>query len=157
MCQSLVYFLLFPDFPKLSSFVNCKLSYAWRNSLYVHHRCSLCFNSYQPLLPLTILKKALFKRAEMWPSMHKPTIHHIHSLTELLVIMMVFFFYPYDLLFLSYTMVSVIRLKMYISRSVRFQFRIPTLFTNSPRTDRFVFNKYIQSSWTKLCQVRSRG
>ena len=74
--------------------------------------------------------------------MHKPTIHlktskstllH-HPLTELLLITMMFFFFPYNLhvLFSSYTTISVIQLKMYISRNVRFQFCIRTPFTNSP-------------------------
>ena len=103
---------------------------------------------------------------KVWPSMHKPTIHRKkskssflhHPLTELLLIMTMFFIFPYELLFSSYTTVSVIQLKMYTSRNVRLQFRIRTLFTNSQRTNRFVFDKYIQSSWTKLCQkVRSGG
>ena len=64
--------------------------------------------------------------------MHKPTIHcktskssfflH-HPLTELLLTTTMFFFFPYDLLFSGYTTVSVIQLKMYISRNVYFQLR----------------------------------
>ena len=81
--------------------------------------------------------------------MHKPTIHckipkssflH-HNLTELLLITTMFFFFPYDLLFSSYTAVSVIQLKMYTSRNVHFRFHIRTLFTNSPRTNHFVFDE----------------
>ena len=92
--------------------------------------------------------------------MHKPTIHcktsksnflH-HPLPELLLVTTMFFFFPYDSLFSSYTTVSVIQLKMYISRNVHFQFRICTLFTNSPRNNRFIFDEYLQSLWTKLCQ-----
>ena len=45
----------------------------------------------------------------------------------------------------GYTTVSVIQLKMHISRNVRFQFRIRTPFTNSPITNRFVFDDYLQS------------
>ena len=85
--------------------------------------------------------------------MDKPTIHRKknkiqilhHPLTELWLIMTMFFFSANDLLFSSYTTVSVIQLKMHISRNVRFQFRIRTPFTNSPRTDCFVFDKYLQS------------
>ena len=100
------------------------------------------------------------------PSMHKPNIHRKtsksrflhHPLTELLLITMMFFFFPYDLLFSSYTTVSMIQPKIYISRNVRFRFRICTLFTNSPTTNRFVFDESILSSWTKLFQeVSSRG
>ena len=54
--------------------------------------------------------------SEMWPSMHKPTIHRKtlkssflhHPLTELLLIATMFFFFLYDLLFSSYATVSVI-------------------------------------------------
>ena len=68
------------------------------------------------------------------------------------------FLLPYDLLFTSYTMVSVIQLRMLISRNVHFQFRRRTPFTNSPRTNRFVLDECIQSSWTKLRQKEgSRG
>ena len=108
----------------------------------------------------------LWWSTHIWPSMHEPTIHHktskssflVHPLTELLLITTLYFFFPYDLLFSSYMTVSAVQLKMYISRNVHFQFRICTPFTNSPRTNRFVFDKYIQSLWTKLCQkVCSRG
>ena len=57
----------------------------------------------------------------------------------------VYLCFPYDLLFSSYTTVSLIQLKMHISRKVRFQFRIRTPFTNSPITNRFVFDDYLQS------------
>ena len=50
--------------------------------------------------------------------------------------------------------ISVIQLKMYISRNVRVQFRILTLFTNSRRTNRFLIDECIQNSWTKLCLLR---
>ena len=73
-------------------------------------------------------------------------------LTELLLIMTVFSFLPYDLLFSSYTTVRVIQLEMYILRNVRFQFCIWAPFTISPRTNRFVFDECIPSLWTKLCQ-----
>ena len=94
--------------------------------------------------------------------MHKPTIHRKtskssflhHPLTKPLLTMLMFSLFPYDLLFSSYTMVRMIQLKMYISRNVR----ILTSCTSSPRTNRFIFNEYIQSSWAKLCQkVHSRG
>ena len=52
-------------------------------------------------------------------------------------------FFPYDLLFSIYNTVNVIQLKMYISRNVRFRFCIRTLLTNRPRTDCFVFDKYL--------------
>ena len=92
-------------------------------------------------------------------SMHKLTIYRKtlqssflhHPLTELLLIT---------------TMYIVLKLyngkcdtaEMYIPRNAHFQFRICTPFTNSPRTNHFILDKYIQSSWTKLCQmVLSRG
>ena len=103
----------------------------------------------------------------MCPSLHKPTIHRTTlKLTFYIILLPNFCWYittmymlsSYNLLFSSYTTVSVIQLKMYISRNVCFQFRIRTPFTNSPRTNHFVFDEYIQSSWTKLRQeVSSRG
>ena len=71
-------------------------------------------------------------------SMHKPNIYRKtskssclhHPFTEILLITMMFF-YPYDILFSIYTMVSVIQLKMYNSRNFRFQIHIHTAFTNS--------------------------
>ena len=111
-------------------------------------------------------EQAGYLKRNMWPCMRKPTIHRKtsissflhHPLTEPLLITMMFSFFPYDLLFSSYTTVSVIQMKMYISRNVRFQFRIHAPFTNSQRSTRFIFDKYIHNLWTKLCQkVRSRG
>ena len=61
----------------------------------------------------------------MWPFMHKSTVHRKiltssfslhHPLTKLLLITMMSSFLQYDLLFSSYTTVSVIQLKMYILR-----------------------------------------
>ena len=58
--------------------------------------------------------------------MHKPTIHcktskssflH-HPLTELLLITTICFIFPHDLLSSSYTTVSVIQLKIHLSRNV---------------------------------------
>ena len=131
--------------------------------------CGNCILTHLLVFPVDVRARVSYGYiyiAYMWPSMHKPTIHcktsksiflH-HTLTELLLITTVFFFFPYDLLFSSYTTVSVIQLKMHISRNVRFRFCIRNPFTNSTRTNCFVFNKCIQSSWTKLCQkVRSRG
>ena len=68
-----------------------------------------------------------------------------HPLTELLLIMTMVFFFPHDLLFSSYMTVSVIQLKKYISTNVRFHFRICTPCINSARTNRFLFDEYIQS------------
>ena len=71
----------------------------------------------------------------LWLSMHKPTIHRKtskssflhHPLTKPLLITTMFLFFPCDLLFSTYTTVSVIQLKMYISRNICFQFRIRML------------------------------
>ena len=68
-----------------------------------------------------------------------------HPLNEHLLIMMMFSFFPCDLLFSSYTTVSVIQLKMHISRNVRFQFRIRTPFNNSPKINHFIFDECLQS------------
>ena len=80
-----------------------------------------------------------------------------HPLTELLLTTKMVFFFPHDLMFSSYMTARVIQLKINILRNIRFQFRIRTPFTNSPTTNRFVFNEYIQSSRTELSQeVSSR-
>ena len=42
-------------------------------------------------------------------------------------------FFPYDLLFSSYTTVSVIKLKIHILRDGHFHFCICTLLTNNPK------------------------
>ena len=54
-----------------------------------------------------------------------------HPLTEFLLITTLFFFCPYEVLFSSYTTVSVVQLKMLISRNTRFQFCIGSPFTYS--------------------------
>ena len=94
--------------------------------------------------------------------MHKPTIHgkiskssfFHHPLTDISLITMILFLFPYDLLFSSYMTVSVIRLKRYIHFEKRpFPFPyIRTLFTNSPTTNCFVFDESMPSSCTKLRQ-----
>ena len=72
-------------------------------------------------------------------------IQFLHRpLTEHLLIMMMFFFFPNNVLFSSYMTVSVMQLKKHISRNVHFQFHIRTLFTNSPRTNCFTFDDYLQ-------------
>ena len=40
--------------------------------------------------------------------------------------------------------------QLYISRTLRFQIHIRTPFPNSPRTNHFIFNECIQSSWTEF-------
>ena len=86
------------------------------------HTCALNHPLYNTLMYIT----------QMWPFLHKPTIpcktskssflHH--PLTELLLITTMFFFFPSNLSFSSYmyTTVSVIQLKINISRNVCFQF-----------------------------------
>ena len=93
-----------------------------------------------------------YTQAYPYPSMHKPTIHRKilnssflhHPLTEHLLITMIFFS-PHNLLFSSYATISVIQLKMHSSRNVRFKFHIRTPFTNSPRTNHFVFDECLQN------------
>ena len=107
------------------------------------------------------LASGTLTRAKRWPSMHKPTIHRKistssflhHPLTDLSLITTTFFFLPYNLLFSSYTTVSVIRLIMYISRNARSRFCIRTPFTNSPTTNCLVCDEFMSSLWTKLLQL----
>ena len=134
----------------------------------VGHKLQFYGNCCKMYLMLTgIFKENKLYWGYMWPTMHKPTIHRKiskssfshHPVTELLLITTMFFFSQYNLLSSSYTTVSVIQLKMYISTNVRFHFRIRTPFTKSPRTNRF-FSTYAYGvrgpNFARLCVAWGR-
>ena len=90
----------------------------------------------------------------MWPSMHKPTIHHKtskssffhHPLTKLLLITTMFSQFPYDIFFSRYTTVCVLQFKMHISRNVHFRFRICTLFKKESLRFRRIHTKSVDQT-----------
>ena len=133
---------------KICTFFSITVMVQWRHWLHV---CKATPYTVKHKLHIIVHKPTINRKTAKFSFLH-------HPLTEPLLITTMFFFHPYDLLFSSYTTVSVIQLKKLISRKVHFQFRIHTSFTNSPRNYRFIFDKCIQSSWTKHRQkVRSRG
>ena len=94
---------------------------------------------------------------DTWPSRQKPTIHRKiskssilhHTLTDVLPITTMFFFFPYDLLFTSYTTISVIRLKCtYMYREKR-PFPIPysySVYNNQSLRFRRIYAKFVDQT-----------
>ena len=105
------------------------------------------------------------KSTYMWPSMHKLTLHRKVSKSRLFTSCPFYrtftvngdVFFSIQLIVLRFYDVSMIQLKRYISGNVRSQFRNCTPLAKSPRTNRFIFDEYIQSLWTKVCQKVGSG